>query len=56
MELPIDESFSYVEPSTLGEIHKERPEMARKLECSMSDEANLIGLMAPGLVVRLVAR
>ena len=39
MELPIDESFSYVEPSTLGEIHKERPEMARRLECSMSDEA-----------------
>ena len=39
MELPIDESFSYVEPSTLGEIHKERPEMARKLECSLSDEA-----------------
>ena len=31
MELPNDESFSYVEPSTLGEIHKERPEMARKL-------------------------
>ena len=39
MELPIDESFSYVEPSTLGEIHKERPAMARKLECSLSDEA-----------------
>ena len=38
MELQIDESFSYVEPSTLGEIHKERPEMVRKLECNLSDE------------------
>ena len=39
MDLPIDDAFPYVEPSTLEEIRAERPEAPRKLDMSLNNDA-----------------
>ena len=38
MSLPVDESFPYIEPSTLDEIRAERSEGERRLEMSYGDD------------------